>query len=340
MVRKETQASEAMPKKFPITEAIWTSLGKNKMQWLFFVIFLLICPFLALFLHEFNNIFQMRIAHRPDYDWPKYSDLCLALTASLLLTLFLKICQKLFTKPGSILISQRYQGLEREERSERMVKSFYKGTYFTFAVCFGYYIAKDSYFMPLSLGGHGNIDKVFDDTPYFNKENVPYLREYFMLQLGYHMHSLIVHVTSKIRNDFMEMLLHHTLTVMLVSLAYLMNYLPMSLLILYSHDISDAFVSFSRALVDTNMNKLAFCCYLCLMITWVYTRLIIFPFDLIRMSCYTNPMIHEMYGIGILGAMVHVLVILHIYWFILLVKMGIKFIQTSTPTDMQQDLSH
>ena len=138
----------------------------------------------------------------------------------------------------------------------------------------------------------------------------------------------------------MEMLLHHSITVLLVSLAYLMNYLPMSLLILFSHDISDAFVSYARFLVDTNSKYLAFFVYLFLIISWFYTRLIIFPFDLIRVSCYMNPMMHEMYGIGILGAMVHVLVLLHLYWFVLLINMGIKFVKTSTPEDTQQNLSH
>ena len=313
MVRKETQASEAIPKKFPITEGIWASIGKNKMQLLFFVIFLLICPFLGLFLREFNNIFVMRITQRPDYNWPKYSDLLIAFGFSMLMTGILLISQKLLTPSFSTLISPRYQGLERIERAERMVKSMFKDIYFTLAVIFAYYIAKDSYFMPPSLGGSGNIDLVFNDTPYFNSEGIFYIREYFMMQLGYHLHSLIIHVCGKIRNDFMEMLLHHSLTVMLVSLAYLMNYLPMSLLILYCHDISDAFVCYSRGLVDTNFKWAAFGCYLCLIISWFYTRLIIFPFDLIRLSCYQNPMIHEMYGIGILGAMVHVLVVLHIY---------------------------
>ena len=215
----------------------------------------------------------------------------------------------------------------------------YKACYFTFAVSFAYYIGKDSYFMPQSLGGSGNVEYTFKDTPYFNSEGIFYLKEYFMMQLGYHFHSLIIQVTGKIRSDFMEMLLHHSLTVMLVSLAYLMNYLPISLLILYCHDISDAFICFTRVFVDTSCKWVTFGSYLCVLISWCYTRLIIFPFDLIRVSCYDNPMIHEVYGIGILGAMVHILVILHIYWFILLINMGIKFIQTSTTTDTQQDLS-
>lgn len=300
----------------------------------------MLSPFIAMFLREFNKIYQMRIVNRPDYnEWPSYSDLWVAFGISLLLTGVIYLCQYLFSDHMGKLVSDRYQGAERQERSERMIKSLFKGIYFTIAVGVGYFIAKDSYFFPPSLGGQGNVEESFKDTPYFDRTSTPYIREYFMLQLGYHLHSLIVHVSGKIRNDFMEMLLHHSITVMLVSLAYLMNYLPMSLLILYSHDISDAFVSYTRFLVDTNYKKLTTVTYICLLVSWFYTRLIIFPFDLIRISCYTNPMMHEMYGIGILGAMVHVLVILHIYWFVLLIKMGLRFAKTATPEDLQQKLS-
>ena len=249
------------------------------------------------------------------------------------------IFQKVFTRVGMKIISERYKGKEREARAERMIKSLFKGIYFTFVVGFGYYIAKDSYFFPSSLGGHGDLETVMNDLPFFNLEGIFYLKEYFMIQLGYHFHSLIVHICSPIRNDFMEMLLHHTMTVMLVSLSYLMNYLPMSLLILFSHDVSDAFVCYSRFFVDTDYTNCSLGSYIGLMTTWVYTRLIIFPFDLIRMSCYTNPMIHEMHGIGILGAMIHALAVLHFYWFILLIKMGLKYAKSSVTVDLQQDLS-
>ena len=183
------------------------------------------------------------------------------------------------------------------------------------------------------------MHRLFEGAPYFNLEGIYYLREYFMLQLGYHCHSLIVHVTSKIRNDFMEMFLHHSVTVMLVALTYLMNYVPISMLVLYSHDISDVFVSFSRALVDTNFKWATFGCYLCLISSWAYTRLFFFPYYLIGIGFYNNPMEHEIYGINIFGAMAHVLLVLHVYWFILLIKMGLKFMQTSTTSDLQQDLT-
>ena len=123
MVRKETIASEAIPKKFPITKGIWVSIGKNKMQLLFFVIFLLIFPFLALFLSEFNTIFMMRRNQRPDYNWPKYSDLLIAFGFSMFFTGLLIICLKVFKNTFANFVSQRYQGDERIERAERRLNA-------------------------------------------------------------------------------------------------------------------------------------------------------------------------------------------------------------------------
>jgi TLC domain len=339
MVRKESNHIEAIPKKFPIIGTVLGTLGHNKIQSLFFLIFLLICPFLGLFLREFNRIYQMRIINRPDYPWPEYSDIGIALIFSILIASTIFALQKLSIGLGKNLISDKYQGTERTERAEKMVKNFFKGLYFVFSSFFAYYIAQDAYFMPRSLGGKGKLEDIYKDTPYFDSSNIYYLKEYFMIQLGYHFQSLVVHIFSKIRNDFMEMLLHHSVTVMLLSLAYLMNYQPISLLILYSHDISDIFVCFSRVFVDTDFKPGVLFFYVSLMISWVYTRLYVFPFELIYISCYKNSMIHEIYGIGILGAMVHILFILHVYWFCLLIKIGIKFIKTSKAVDLQQNLS-
>lgn len=339
MVKKETKASSAIPKRFPMTDTVWKSLGENKMQSLFFLILLLGLPFLAFFLREFDSIFQMRVSSNPNYDWPRYSDLNLAFLSTFIIILIFTLVQKLFTGICENFISEKYKGLERRERAEKMIKSLFKCSYFTFASVFGYYISKDSFFMPANLGGIGDVDKTFEGYPYFDKSKLDYMKEYFMIQLGYHFSSFLLLFVGKIRNDFMEMLLHHSITVFLLGLAYLMNYWPISLMILFTHDVSDAFVCLVRVFVDTRHSVITFFCYVMLMVSWVYTRLIIFPFDLIRVSCYQNPKKEEIYGLGILGAMAHALIFLHVYWFILLCQMGYRFIVHKKVNDTQNNLS-
>lgn len=42
----------------------------------------------------------------------------------------------------------------------------FKGIYFLFAISLGWYSAKDSDFLPPSLGGSGDTSRAFDNFPY------------------------------------------------------------------------------------------------------------------------------------------------------------------------------
>ncbi|OMJ66585.1 hypothetical protein SteCoe_36521 [Stentor coeruleus] len=334
------EASKDSQNKPSVVKQIWTSITNNKIQLMFFAAFTILCPFLGLFLRNFNEVYQTRAHQRPEYkEWPKYIDLGYSFLVSIFLTILLALNQRALKGFSLKIVAKKYHTDEKLERAERLVKSIFKATYFLFSTFFAYFIASNSYFMPASLGGTGEIHNLFKDTPYFSHDGLPYIRQYIIIQLGYHMHSLIVLITSKIRNDFMEMLLHHFVAIMLISLAYLMNYLPVSLLVLYSHDISDFFVSLSRFLVDTDLSLLKSVSFIFLVISWFYTRLIVFPFDLIRASCYENPMINEIYGIEVITVMLHVLLVLHAYWFVLLMKMLAKLVAAKNLVDIQQDLS-
>ncbi|CAG9330162.1 unnamed protein product [Blepharisma stoltei] len=340
MAGKLQQDGETEPKQFPMTELFRSLIGKGKMQLIFFLIFLLFFPFLAPFLKDFNDTLQWRIASNPNYPWPKYDDLWLACYSCIIL-IGLMLLFKFSLKPlAERIIVPRYTGKERTTRAEKLVESLFKALYFTFSVVFGYWVAKDSYFLSWKLGGKGDVNLMWTDFPFQSTETFPYIREYLMIQLGYHTQSFIVHILSKPRNDFMEMLLHHSLTICLLTSGYLMNYVVMSHLVLFVHDIPDLFVYLTRIFMDTKHKNITFLSYIGIMISWAYLRLYIYPFDLIRMgSFYDNPVSHEIYGMGILSGMVHVLLLMHIYWYVLLVKMGFKFVMTGVPADTQKKLN-
>jgi len=282
---------------------------------------------------------EFRIQGNPDYPWPQYSDFWLTaktVAALFVVQTFMKYALLPFTQKT---ISEKYQGQERTDRAKRQLDSIFKGSYFVFAIVFGYIVAKDSYFFPVLLGGRGEARLMFKDFPYQTTEEFPLIREYLLVQLGYHTHSFIVHVFSKPRNDFIEMLLHHSMTVFLISLAYLMNYVCGSLLILVTHDVSDFCVYLTRVFVDTNNTKATVVSYSLLMTSWIYTRLFIFPYELIYWGTYYSIAFEEIYGIWLMGAMLHFLLVLHIYWFYLLIKMGMRFAKKGTTKDLQHNLT-
>mmetsp|Transcript_4962 Transcript_4962/g.9330 ORF Transcript_4962/g.9330 Transcript_4962/m.9330 type:complete len:352 (+) Transcript_4962:62-1117(+) len=297
-----------------------------------------VVPALIPFLYSFNEIVQMRKNKNPDYPWPEYDDLQIALYTCILMLAIKHYIERLAPYCDRF-IHKRYQGQVRKERSKRFVYCLFKGSYFTFAVIAGYFVCKDANFMPPELGGTGSVANIFKDFPYQPFDSFPLVRPFIMMELGYHLHSLVDLLLHKSRNDFVEMLLHHLCTCFLVSLAYFMNYVAVSVLILLVHDISDVFVGFCRAFADTPYTVVSLSLLAGLYSTFAYYRLYFFPFYLIYHGYYeVFEGSDELYGRNVLGAMVHFLVCLHIYWFALLTNMYTRYWHSGVTEDIQQKL--
>jgi hypothetical protein len=101
----------------------------------------------------------------------------------------------------------------------------------------GFYVMYEEKWFPKELGGKGNaafVYQVLEKAPSF------LLKHYFLLQWGYHLHSLFYMLwLSPIRNDFLEMFLHHVATVVLIAATYLANYTANGSLVVFTHDLGD-----------------------------------------------------------------------------------------------------
>lgn len=101
----------------------------------------------------------------------------------------------------------------------------------------GYYVLRDEPWLPRVLGGSGDVPNAFltmNDAPSDK------LKLYYMIQTGYHLQSLLYMVfLAPIRNDFIEMLLHHLVTLILIAGSYMANYTAVGALIAFTHDIGD-----------------------------------------------------------------------------------------------------
>jgi hypothetical protein len=236
-------------------------------------------------------------------------------------------------KTGERLISSKYKGLDRGFRSEKLVDCLFKGSYYIFSSSFGFYVAKDCEFFTRYLGGQGHSLNMFIEYPYLKIQNYEEVKLYLVIQLGYHLFSLFQHMLKKPKNDYIEMLLHHLVTVALISIAYFMNYVTISVVILFVHDFSDVFGYIVRIFVDTEYKSITLVGYVGLLVTWLYLRIIVFPFDIIRNSIYLNPTIRSMPGTVLLSVMLHCLVVLHVYWYYLFIQMGLRFVKTKTAQD-------
>jgi len=109
---------------------------------------------------------------------------------------------------------------------------------------------------------------------------VPYLKELYLFQLGYHSYALLYQIVRK-RQDkkFYEFLLHHCMAFFLIFFSYCINLLNSGILVLFTHDISDALLCLCRAYGDLSFKskKMVNILYVIGFAGWVYTRIYAFP---------------------------------------------------------------
>jgi len=133
---------------------------------------------------------------------------------------------------------------------EKAGKYLFRVLYIYAINVFSYQVLKDTNFLSWELGGKGSYWNIF--TPRDYPKNDPYLKEYYIIVTGYHLAQLIVHFASEKRNDFIEMALHHLVTIMLVFGSYLCNVWKCGAIIAYLHDFSDIFGNTCKLLGNFN----------------------------------------------------------------------------------------
>ncbi len=213
----------------------------------------------------------------------------------------------------------------RLAKTQKSCDHFYKGLYFIIATIWGYIVMKDSEFLPTSLLGVGDIRKAYNNYPTVAWPKG--LKGYYLGTMGYHLHMLLHHMTDHVRHDYMEMMLHHIITMFLYGFSFMMNMTLAGAVVMYLHDIADIFTQYVRCFCETTYSTLTLFNALGMTATWFYTRILILPY-IIYASRITQPDIFHGMGfftLNFLNIHLCILFVLHVYWFGLLIKAISKF---------------
>lgn len=184
-----------------------------------------------------------------------------------------------FTPIAKILCKEQEDMDIHNLRVEKMVNSFHKVIYFSFAATWGYITLKDSPCLPWSLGGSGDYaicitNKYF---PFAERSNNN-LAEYILVTSGFHLSNFASHFSSTKKNDFIEMGLHHIVAMSLFGGLYFFNAWEPGAVIAFLHDIADVPIALSRGLGETRFKIVTVSIFLCAMAIWFWTRLITLPY--------------------------------------------------------------
>lgn len=214
----------------------------------------------------------------------------------------------------------------REQRSEKGVTNIFKGLFYIYAASFGYYMLKDSYILPSILGGSGSFREHFRNYPYW--DHPPHYTTFYMSCLGFFFYELVAHIVEEdwSKGNFMEMLLHHFVTIYLMLFSFFGNYF-IGAPVLLIHNSSDILVCICRALNETKYNKIAGVIFLAAFGTWVYMRCFVYP-TLIYQAIFDTDFTGIMpYSLRFLfGLLLSVLQVLHVYWSMLMLNIIISIV--------------
>ena len=185
--------------------------------------------------------------------------------------------------------------------------------------------------------GVGDPHAMFDHYPFVPRNRA--LSVYYLVQLGWSLHSLFVTLLQAGRGGYLTMVVHHMATLMLVAGSYFVqNNMRLGTEVFFVHDVCDVPVSVTRMLLDVGLTWPTAVAYLVLMPTWLVFRLVLFPFCVIRNVSFRAlregwVAWDEAHGWVPLTAGMLVLVVLHVRWFVELLNMGATFLRSGVIAD-------
>lgn len=158
-----------------------------------------------------------------------------------------------------------------------------------------------------------------------------------------------LHWNSTVRGDFREMMAHHIVTNTLIFFSSYYRLTRVGSMVFLIHDISDVPIDMSKLANFVKWRITTIVCFVVMVLLWVVTRLTIFPFVICR-SVITesyeylvlrgslDPAVHNAYFLffySLLGA----LVMLHVTWFVILLRIGWTLVTTGERHDYTEHKS-
>ena len=209
------------------------------------------------------------------------------------------------------------------------------------ATVYLYGILRETPWLPQMLGGSGRTSECWSDS--FPFQPIPEsLRYSYLMFMGYISAEMVGHIIrERKRPDFNELLVHLVVTNILLIFSYFGNYIRVGSLVMLAHSFSDVFVYIAKALVDTKITGGALS-YVPLLVVYVWCRIYVHSAVILRsiwIEAPANVDRSELVSWHYMNFLLSVLLMLHMYWMLVILKIGLFLISTGKSRDLQASLS-
>ncbi|CDO41071.1 TLC domain-containing protein [Caenorhabditis elegans] len=165
-------------------------------------------------------------------------------------------------------------GFASVSRAKKILECFWRFSYYTFAFLYGLYVMKNSSWLY-------DVKQCWIGYPFHPVPDTIWW--YYMIETGFY-YSLLIGSTFDVRrSDFWQLMVHHVITIFLLSSSWTINFVRVGTLILLSHDVSDVFLEGGKLVrYDAHNKNMTNFMFVLFFSSWVATRLIYYPFIVIR----------------------------------------------------------
>lgn len=177
-----------------------------------------------------------------------------------------------------------------------------------------------------------DYDAVFNHVPDLmrNPERIEMdLYMFYMFQMAFYTHSIHAHAfgAETKRDDFVEMLVHHVVTLGLLYTSFATRFVAGGTLIVVVHDAADLVFECAKLCIYNQRELLANIVFGIWVAVWVVTRLIYFPFYIVRGCVWENVArlgFFPTYSFNAITLLI--LLALHVFWTTMIVRMIVRMI--------------
>ncbi|MDP2437365.1 MAG: TLC domain-containing protein [archaeon] len=147
----------------------------------------------------------------------------------------------------------------------------------------------------------------------------------YIMELAWYFHQTFVHLfLDERKKDFAVMLSHHFITLSLLYLSFFVGYHRIALLVLFAHDPCDPFLEAGKMFNYLAYRWSAIFSFVGLVASWFLLRLVFYPTLLYTCIIESIPILGpEPLGFWFFATLIFSLQVLHLYWFVLITKVGI-----------------
>lgn len=159
------------------------------------------------------------------------------------------------------------------------------------------------------------------------------LKYYYLLQFSYYVEQFLVLLVyhGYRKSDYVELFIHHLVTLTLLLFSYLLNFHRIGLVVLVLHDVSDVFLHIAKAFHYAKAEILKSFFFGIFAIVFFITRLVILP--IVIFSIWWEP--QEYHDISLYWRQIvfwkiilGTLQVLHVLWFITIFKIVIRSLKS------------